>query len=152
MIDANGRIKLSPRFLTDYAAYGSSDIVLRCLPEGSVAVYPEEIYLQMRRSEPRPAERAAESFVFRQSLRHFGALTQSETISAQGRITLPAAYREHAGVAPGADIIVLGIEIGVEIWNPERWANELAKMNTHLLDKAEREVAADLMKNDFNNK
>ena len=55
-VDANGRIKLSPRVIEDFARRGS-DVVLHCLPEGAVAVYPEDIYLEMRRSVPDPAQR-----------------------------------------------------------------------------------------------
>lgn len=150
VVDANGRVKLSPRYLSDFAEHGSEEIVLRCLPEGAIAVYPETIYLQMRNSEAKPAERAATSFVFRQTLRHFGSLSQSEKISAQGRLTLPQAYREHAGLLAGADAVIVGIEIGVEIWNAEKWAEELVKVNNHFREKGEREMAADLMNNDLN--
>ncbi len=144
-VDANGRIKLSPRNLSDFAEQGAGEVVLRFLPEGAIAVYPEDIYLQMRRNEPRPAERAAASLVFRRSLRHFGALSQSEKISPQGRITIPPAYREYAALGPGSEAVVIGVEIGLEIWNTERWAEELTKVNEHIREKGEREMADDLM-------
>jgi MraZ protein len=144
-IDANGRVKLSPKFLADFAEQSSGQVILRCLPEGAVAVYPEPVYIQMRRSELRPAEKAAESLLFRRTLRHFGALSQQETISAQGRITLPPVYREHAGLSAGSEAVVVGVEIGVEIWSAERWAEELARLSEHIREKGEREIAADLM-------
>jgi DNA-binding transcriptional regulator/RsmH inhibitor MraZ len=143
-VDNNGRIKLSPRVMEDFAAR-SGDVVLHCLPEGAVAVYPEDIYLAMRRTEPNPAERAAESFVFRRTLRRFGAFSQSERISPQGRITLPPAYREHAGLAAGGEAVVVGIEIGVEIWSQERFAEEQRRLQEHMLEKGEREMASDLV-------
>lgn len=144
-IDANGRIKFSPRVLSDFEEQSSGEIVLHCLPEGAVAVYPEDVYLQMRRSEPKPAERAAASLVFRRQLRRAGAMTQSEKLSAQGRITLPQAYRDYAGLLPGTDVVVVGVEIGVEIWNAERWKTEMEAINQHYLEKGERELAADLV-------
>jgi DNA-binding transcriptional regulator/RsmH inhibitor MraZ len=147
-IDANGRIKFSPRFLSDFSEQCSGEVVLHCLPEGALAVYPEEVYLQMRRHEPRPAERAATSLVFRRTLRHFGASSQSEKISAQGRITLPSMYRDAASLKPGSEALVVGVEIGVEIWNPDRWLEELNKVNEHIREKGEREMAADLMNTD----
>jgi len=143
-VDSNGRIKLSPRVMEDFAQRGG-DVVLHCLPEGAVAVYPEDIYLAMRRTEPNPAERAAESFVFRRTLRRFGGWSQSERISAQGRITLPPAYREHAGLSSGGDAVVVGVEIGIEIWSQERWAEEQRKVQEHMLEKGEREMASDLL-------
>lgn len=142
-VDANGRIKLSPRVIEDFARRGS-DVVLHCLPEGAVAVYPEDIYLAMRSAVPDPAKRAAESVVFRRSLRRFGAWSQSERISAQGRITLPAEYREHAGLVPGSDAMVIGNEIGVEIWSRERWLAEQQMILEHEREKGEREMESDL--------
>jgi DNA-binding transcriptional regulator/RsmH inhibitor MraZ len=150
-VDKNGRIKLSSRFISDFLEGGSPDIVFRCLPEGAVAVYPENIYLQMRRSESRPAERAAASLVFRRSMRHFGALSHSDRISAQGRVTLPQVYREHGGIVPGGEVFIVGIEIGVEIWSVERWVEELRVVNEHMLQKGEREMAVDLLGADGSN-
>ena len=142
-VDANGRIKLSPRVIEDFTRRGN-DVVLHCLPEGAVAVYPEDIYLEMRRSVPDPAQRAAESMVFRRTLRRFGAWSQSEKISAQGRITLPAEYREHAGLVPGGEVMVVGNEIGVELWNRERWLKEQEMIMEHAREKGEREMESDL--------
>jgi DNA-binding transcriptional regulator/RsmH inhibitor MraZ len=120
-------------------------VVLHCLPEGAVAVYPEEVYRDMRRGEARPAERAGESLVFRRQLRRFGALSQSERISPQGRITLPASFREYAGLVPGGEMMVVGVEIGLEIWSRERWEQEMIRIQAHMADKGEREMAADLV-------
>jgi len=142
-VDANGRIKLSPRVIDDFAAHGG-DVVLHCLPEGTIAVYPEAVYLEMRKQETNPAERAANSIVFRRTLRRFGAWTQSETISAQGRITLPAMFKEHAGIANGTDAVVVGIEIGVEIWSMERWEEEQRRIMEHSMKKDELEMMRDL--------
>jgi DNA-binding transcriptional regulator/RsmH inhibitor MraZ len=144
-VDANGRVKLSPRVLKDFSEQSGEEVVIRCLPEGAIGIYPEDIYLQMRRDEARPAERAASSMLYRRTLRHFGALSQPEKISAQGRLTLPAAYREHADLGPGTEAVVIGVEIGIEIWNGERWARELEEVNSHIMEKGEREMAADLM-------
>ncbi len=143
VIDGSGRIKLSPRAIEDFRNKGG-DIVLRCLPEGAVAVYPEEIYLQMRRAEEHPVERAAESFVMRQKLRMFGGLTEPERISPQGRITVPPKFREFADLASGAAAVVVGVEIGVEIWNRSRWDEEQRKYMEHNLEKREREMSSDL--------
>ena len=144
-IDANGRLKLSPRFLSDFEAECSGEIVLHCLPEGAIAVYPEAAFMQMRRAEARPAERAANSLVFRRSLRRFGAMSQPQGISKQGRLTLPPAYRDYADLQSGSDTVVVGTEVGVEIWNAQRWAEELKIINGHLTEKGDMEMAEDLM-------
>ena len=46
-MDSNGRVKLSPKILEDFTSKGK-DVVLYCLPEGAIAVYPEETYLKIR--------------------------------------------------------------------------------------------------------
>ena len=144
-IDSNGRVKFSPRTVKDFMNRCNGEVVLHCLPEGALAVYPEEIYMQMRRAESRPAEKAGSSMLFRRTLRRFGALSSSEKISAQGRITLPSGFREMLELTPGTEIVVVGAEIGVEIWNAARWEAELQKINEHAAEKGEREMAADLV-------
>ena len=144
-LDANGRIKFSPRIIKDFSRTGALDVVLHCLPEGALAVYPEKIYLQMRNHEQNPAEKASYSIVFRRMIRRFGALSHSEKITAQGRITIPAPYREYAELRPGKEAIVVGCEIGIEIWNPDHWKVELDRMNKHAMEKGEREMSADLL-------
>ena len=145
LIDANGRIKFSPRVLADFKKNDDVEIVLHCLPEGALAVYPEHIYLQMRQNEQGTAEKASASLVFRRMIRRFGSLSRSEKISAQGRVTIPAAYREYANLHPGKEVVVVGCEIGVEIWSVERWNEELDRMNEHVREKGEREMSADLL-------
>jgi AbrB family looped-hinge helix DNA binding protein len=143
-VDSNGRIKFSPRTNSDFIDKCNGEVVLHCLPEGALAVYPEEIYMQMRRAERRPAEKAGNSLVFRRNLRRFGALSSSEKVSAQGRITIPSGYRKMLDLNPGEEVVVVGAEIGVEIWNSKRWDAEIDKINSHASEKGEREMAADL--------
>jgi MraZ protein len=144
-IDSNGRIKFSPRVLKDFDDKCRGDVVLHCLPEGAIAIYPEDVYLEMRRHEEAPAARAASSMVFRRSMRRFGAMSKSDKISKQGRITIPPAYRSYAALEPGADICVVGVEIGIEIWNTERWNEEINKINDHVREKGMQEMTADLL-------
>ena len=143
-MDANGRVKLSPRVLEDFARSGG-DVVLHCLPEGAVAVYPEKIYLAMRQTESNAAERAGQSMVFRREQRRFGAWSTSQKISAQGRITIPPEYRDFAGLTAAGSVVVAGVEIGVEIWDSARWQEEQLKMMEHAREKGERELADDLV-------
>ena len=142
-VDANGRVKLSPRFLGDFRHHGS-DVVMHCLPEGALGVYPVSLWLQMRQSEPRPASRAAQSIVFRRSLRRFGAVTQVEQISNQGRITVPAPFRPLVGLLPGCEATLVGTEIGVEVWSTDAWQQEFRLLTEHERLKAEAEMDADL--------
>jgi DNA-binding transcriptional regulator/RsmH inhibitor MraZ len=130
--------------MRDFFSLCSGEVVLHCLPEGAMAVYPEAVYKKMRQSESDIERRAGESLVFRRSLRRFGALTSSEKITRQGRITIPLGFRDFTALNPGDNIVVVGVEIGVEVWNAERWHLELEKINKHLTEKGEFEMAADL--------
>ncbi|MBN1864152.1 MAG: hypothetical protein JW808_04565 [Victivallales bacterium] len=122
----------------------NGEVVLHCLPEGALAIYPEDIYLEMRRAESRPAEKAGSSMVFRRTLRRFGSLSSAEKVSQQGRVTIPVGYRNMLGLNPGSEVVVVGAEIGVEIWNASRWDEELKRIETHMVEKGEKEMAADL--------
>jgi len=148
LIDANGRIKLSPRVLNDFENNGGFDVVLHSLPEGAIAVYPEAVYLKMREDELNPTGKAAFSVVYRRNLRRFGSLSKSERISAQGRITIPQGYRDLSGIKPGTEVMIVGCETGVEIWKIDRWTEELTKINEHMNEKANREMAKDLLLED----
>jgi DNA-binding transcriptional regulator/RsmH inhibitor MraZ len=143
LIDANGRIKLTPRFLADFREIGA-EVVVHCLPEGALGVYSPAIWQQMRQAEPRPAARAVGSIVFRRQLRRFGALSQLERITNQGRITIPVPFREILSLGPGTEAVLVGTEIGVEVWNAEVWQKEFAVLAEHELKKAAAEMDADL--------
>ena len=114
------------------------------LPEGAIALYPEEVYQEMRAREIGNLQQLGTSFALRRSLRRFGALTQMDTITRQGRVTLPAAFREHAGIAPGKEVCIVGVEVGVEIWEAGRFAEEMRAINQHLDDRREAEMAREL--------
>lgn len=143
LIDANGRVKLSPRFLADFAAIGGTT-VLRSLPEGALGVYPETVWQQMREAEANAAMQAGASAAYRRQLRLFGALSEVQAISNQGRLTIPLHLRERLGLVPGTEVMVVGAELGVEIWATSRWQTELDLLDQHESRKAEADMAADL--------
>jgi DNA-binding transcriptional regulator/RsmH inhibitor MraZ len=126
LVDANGRIRLNQRLVSDFLRKCEGNVVMYVLPEGAVALYPEETYREMREREISDADNVGSSFAARRSLRRFGSLTQPENITRQGRITLPELLQEHAGVKAGSKVVVVGVEIGVEIWEAERFKEEMA--------------------------
>ncbi len=144
LVDGNGRIRLTQRFVDDFLRRCNGEIVMHGLPEGAVALYPEEVYQEMRQRETAALDAVGSSFLTRRSLRRFGALTQPETISRQGRITLPHAFREFAGLEPGTETCIIGVEVGVEIWSAARYAAEMKAIQEHLEKKREQELSADL--------
>ena len=147
LVDSNGRIRLAQHFVDDFLRRCSGEGVMHGPPEGAIALYTAEVYAEMRRQELQAVGEIASSFVMRRSLRRFGALTQPETISRQGRITLPVQFREFAGLAPGREACVIGVEVGVEIWSVERYLAEMAAIDEHLQKKRQQEMLADLQQN-----
>ena len=87
---------------------------------------------------------AAHSLVFRRSLRRFGSMSLGSMISNQGRITIPPTYRDFAELVPNSEIVVIGCEIGVEIWNLQRWVAEAQLIQQHVFDKGEHEMNSDV--------
>lgn len=143
-LDSNGRIKLSPATISDFGGPGAG-VVLRCLPEGAVGVYTEQVFLKMRHSGAEDAlPMAASSSLFRRNLRMLNAMSQPAQISPQGRLTLPSDFRTHAGLDQDPDTVVVGVEIGVEIWSRSRWEAEQQRIMTHSQERDELEMMSDL--------
>lgn len=144
LVDANGRIHLTRRWVEDFLHRCSGEIVMHGLPEGAIALYPEDVYRDMRAREIGSVGELGTSFALRCSLRRFGALTHVDTITRQGRVTLPEAFREHAGILPGNEVRIIGVEVGVEIWNPARLAEEMRAIGEHQIRRRDAEMSKEL--------
>lgn len=143
-IDSNGRLKLSPSVLSDFGGAGAG-LVLRCLPEGCIAVYPEAYFQKMRQAGSEgSAALAASSALYRRNLRMLNAMSSPVSISPQGRITLPGDFRKLAGIDQMPDVVVVGVEVGVEIWSLQRWNEEQARIDEHMALRDELEMKKDL--------
>ncbi|MCQ2378608.1 MAG: hypothetical protein MJ016_05285 [Victivallaceae bacterium] len=127
-VDDAGRIRLTARTVEDFLRRCEGEVVLFGLPEGAVAVYPEEVYREMRRRELGDLDSVGTSFAARRSLRRFGSMASQASISRQGRLTLPEVLRRHAALAPGRQACVVGVEIGVEIWAKECFDAEMREI------------------------
>ena len=146
VVDANGRVKLSPRLIADFTRECGGEVILHCLSEGAVAIYPEKIYNDIR-ERARSAETLNElgsSIVRRRELRRFGAMSLPDRVTSQGRLTVPVGFREFTGLMPGVEAYVIGVEVGAEIWSAERWKREMELVNGHLELKSAEEMAADI--------
>ena len=140
LIDSNGRLRLCQRFVDDFIAKCNGEIVIYGLPEGALALYPESVFREMREKELGNIDRIGASFAARRSLRRFGSLSSPETISRQGRVTIPEHLREFAHLPPGAAASVVGVEIGVEIWSEELLKREMSSIENDELAIREREL------------
>ncbi len=142
-IDSNGRLKLSPRFLMDFGRTGN-DVVVHCLPEGALGIYPATVWAKLRQTDEQTCAEVGRSIVLRRQLRRFGALSQTEQITNQGRLTIPVPFRRVVGLEPGTEAVLVGCEIGLEVWNAEAWEREFELLLQHERDKAAAEMQADL--------
>ena len=146
LVDANGRIRLTQRWVEDFLRRCGGEVVMHGLPEGAIALYPEEVYREMRASEIGNLDHLGTSFALRRSLRRFGALTHVDCITRQGRVTLPEPFREYAGIVPGGEVCVVGVEVGVEIWEASKFAAEMRAIGEHLAERRDAEMAGELQK------
>ena len=139
LVDGNGRVRLNQRLVEDFLRKCNGEVVMYVLPEGAVALYPEETYREMRAREISDTDNVGASFAARRSLRRFGSLTSPAVITRQGRVTLPERFRKMTGLQPGVEACVVGVEIGVEIWTSERFDAEMAETVIQLEKQREME-------------
>jgi MraZ protein len=134
--DKSGRFKLPPRILSDYLTNGETEVVIYCLPEGCLGIYPLKTWQAMRADE-RVLD--GSSMLKRREMRRFGALSTSVAITKQGRLTIPQNFRELCKLGDPQQLLI-GSEVGMEIWNATEWEKELALVNQYNLDKGLEEL------------
>ncbi|MFA5203944.1 MAG: hypothetical protein WC708_06005 [Lentisphaeria bacterium] len=143
-VDGNGRVRLPPAMDADFRQASVLEVALHLLPEGGLAVYPLPVWEQLRAQDTQTAPQAAVSVRARRHLRRFGAMTTVEKLSNQGRITIPPLFRGLLGLDPGAAAVVAGCELGVEIWNADRWQQELEAVRQQEQRREEAEMQAEI--------
>lgn len=111
-LDAKGRLAIPARFRDGLAG----GLVLTRGFDRCIALYPMATWEAL-------AVRINELPVADPDVRQFRRLVFSEAVDAtpdtQGRILIPLALREFAGIEREA--IVIGVHNSVEVWSPERW-------------------------------
>ena len=143
-LDANGRLKLGARLQSSFASYGSQTVVLYCLPEGGIGIYPLAEWEKIKPELKAIQQQFTGSILARRRMRMMGAMTSKENLSNQGRITLPQMFRQMCGIDASSEVMIVGSEFGVEVWSAEAWQKEMMLMQSHSLEKGEIEMNADL--------
>lgn len=116
-LDDKGRLVLPAKFRDGF----SSDVVLTKGQDLSIVMWPLsefQLYAQKIREASRNDARV------RSYLRVFFSSAFDEQIDKQGRITLPATLRDYAQL--DRDVIVVGADTTVEIWDPKLWNTYLS--------------------------
>lgn len=128
-IDEKNRLTLPAKWRD---GLGGGVVLVRGI-DGTVDVYP-------RRSWEASVERitALDSLTreAREMKRYVFAGAAIADLDKQGRVVVPPALAEHAGI--GKDVIVAGVHDHIEIWDRSAWASQLSAIEGSAGDVAER--------------
>src|SRR5438067_1911731 len=125
-VDEKGRTKLPPPFA---AALGASFIATRGL-DGCIWLLPHSEW--QRLVEPlQPGTFGTRAT--RRLQRFFIGGAVECSLDAQGRLSLPAALRNYAGIQ--AEILIAGVGPWVEVWSRQRWSAEAETLDATEVDE-----------------
>jgi MraZ protein len=118
-IDAKGRLIVPSRLRDELG----DRVVLTTWFENCIAMWSEDRF-ESRVAERLLAERNSNPRL-RSSARRIASSAHTDNIDAQGRISVPPKLRDGAGIE--REVVVVGALDHAEIWDPARWAEELAR-------------------------
>jgi transcriptional regulator MraZ len=129
-IDDKNRLTLPAKFRS---AFSGGIVVTRGM-DGCLSAYAPDAWervLQGRLASLDPLSKEG-----RRMQRFFYSGATEGELDKQGRVNVPAALIEHAGL--GREVVVAGVNDHVEIWDREAWRRELAEVEGSAEDVAER--------------
>jgi MraZ protein len=132
-IDDKNRLTLPAKFRQEFA----DGVVLTRGLDGCVFAYRRSDW--QRLVDTRFAELHPFSQEGRRIHRHFFSGAAEAELDKQGRVMVPAALLEHAGL--GREVVVAGVYDRLEIWDRAAWREELKKVEGSAEDVAERLAA-----------
>lgn len=119
-LDDKGRLTLPAKYREHFA----DGVVVTRVQEGCLAVYDVETFDSL---DARFESRGTSEADVRAYQRWLNSGSHDDVPDRQGRITLPAPLRAFAGL--DHDVVVLGAGDRVEVWEPERWAQQSAHLD-----------------------
>ncbi|HUF54349.1 MAG TPA: division/cell wall cluster transcriptional repressor MraZ [Dehalococcoidia bacterium] len=122
-LDDRGRVAIPAKYRSDFAA----GAVLTPHPDGCLQVYTDAAFNEMSNEV---ASRPATVRVGRQVRRAFDGTAFEAELDRQGRILVPARFREQLGL--NGSVVIVGTRECLEIWRPEAWERELEDSRTAL--------------------
>jgi MraZ protein len=132
-IDDKSRLTLPAKFRQDFA----DGVVLTRGLDGCVFAYRKPDWERI--VDTRLAEIDQLSQEGRRLHRHFFSGAAEAELDKQGRVMVPTALVEHAGL--GREVVVAGVNDRLEIWDRAAWRDELKKVEGSAEDVAERLAA-----------
>ncbi len=120
-LDERGRIAIPARYRRAFVDGG----VLRRGPEGCVEMYTQQTFDAEvgRRLGSEEGNRRASG---RRVRRAFLPDAYGVELDKQGRILIPPQLRDEAGLS--GKVLVIGCGDYLELWHPERWSEERARL------------------------
>ena len=115
-LDDRGRVALPARYRHEFA----EGVVLTLGEDGCIEVYTPGGFADM--SDLAAADPAT-TLHGRRSRRRFDAQSWDTELDRQGRILIPAKFREAAALE--GPLVIAGRRECLEIWSPQRWEREL---------------------------
>lgn len=119
-LDDKGRLTLPAKF-REYFAEG---VVVTRVQEGCLAVYDVQTFENL---DARFEARSTSDAEIRAYQRWLNSGSHDDVPDRQGRITLPAPLRAFAQL--DRDVVVIGSGDRVEVWDPERWEQQSARLD-----------------------
>lgn len=129
-LDSKDRVTVPARFRAAMA----DGVVLAQGLDPCVEVYPVAAYTAFEQrflADLNPFDRDG-----RMMQRRFHARSVDETLDSAGRVHVPRHLIEHAALAGACTVV--GVMDHLEIWSPERWAEEQARIDAGAEEIAER--------------
>ncbi|NLA66061.1 MAG: division/cell wall cluster transcriptional repressor MraZ [Leucobacter sp.] len=130
-LDEKGRLILPAKFRDDLA----EGLVITRGQERCLYVFSESEFAQMHE---RIRQAPITSKQGRDYLRVFLSGAHAETPDKQGRVTVPAALREYAGLE--RDLAVIGAGSRAEIWGAQAWQRYLSEQEAAFADIEEEVI------------
>jgi len=115
-LDERGRVALPARYRADF----EDGVIITFLPEGCLALHDKATFVKQA---DEVAEVSASTLDARRARRAFMPNSLPVELDRQGRILVPPRFRQLAGL--NGAVVVVGRHECLEIWNPERWNEEL---------------------------
>ena len=129
-LDPKGRISVPAKFRESLSIRGSNQLVItlwgRCL-----VAYPMDEWQEVER---RARELDTSQEDVRNFLRKFYANAADCQVDGQGRILIPEHLRTDAGLEK--EVLMSGIGVKFEIWNRDRWEQEVQPTQDRMVEVA----------------
>ncbi len=115
-LDDRGRVAIPARYRHEF----EGKVVLTPGEDGCLEIYTEAGFLNM---SDEAAARSPRTRTGRRSRRLFDAQSFDTELDRQGRVLIPARFRETVGL--NGTVVIVGRRECLEIWDPRKWEHEL---------------------------